>query len=114
MKVINYILIFIILSIAPSFADNHSDFLVWKENFKKIQRTKWEKDRQRRRRRRTERRRKEWCHHIFGRKKAMGCKRRKGVERERRRQNRERDQFLGTMWKLILRSVTTGRMARRF
>ena len=34
MKVINYILIFIILSIAPSFADNHSDFLVWKENFK--------------------------------------------------------------------------------
>ena len=36
MKVINYILIFIILSIAPSFADNHSDFLVWKENFKKV------------------------------------------------------------------------------
>ena len=36
MKVINYILIFIILSIAPCFADNHSDFLVWKENFKKV------------------------------------------------------------------------------
>ena len=36
MKVINYILIFIILSIAPSFADNHSDFLVWKEKFKKV------------------------------------------------------------------------------
>ena len=36
MKVINYILIFIILSIATSFADNHSDFLVWKENFKKV------------------------------------------------------------------------------
>ena len=36
MKVINYILIFIILSIAPSLADNHSDFLVWKEKFKKI------------------------------------------------------------------------------
>ena len=36
MKVINYILIFIILSNAPSFADNHSDFLVWKENFKKV------------------------------------------------------------------------------
>ena len=36
MKVINYILIFIILSIAPSFADNNSDFLVWKEKFKKV------------------------------------------------------------------------------
>ena len=36
MKLINYILIFIILSIAPCFADNHSDFLVWKENFKKV------------------------------------------------------------------------------
>ena len=36
MKVINYILIFIILSIAPTFADNHSDFLVWKEKFKKV------------------------------------------------------------------------------
>ena len=36
MKVINYILIFIILSIAPCFAVNHSDFLVWKENFKKV------------------------------------------------------------------------------
>ena len=36
MKVINYILIFIILSIAPCFADNHSAFLVWKENFKKV------------------------------------------------------------------------------
>ena len=36
MKVINYIFIFIILSIAPSFADNHSDFLVWKEKFKKV------------------------------------------------------------------------------
>ena len=36
MKVINYILIFIILSFASSFADNHSDFLVWKENFKKV------------------------------------------------------------------------------
>ena len=36
MKVINYILIFIILSIAPTFADNHSDFLVWKKNFKKV------------------------------------------------------------------------------
>ena len=36
MKAINYILIFIILSIAPSFADNHSDFLVWKEKFKKV------------------------------------------------------------------------------
>lgn len=36
MKVINYILIFIILSIAPSFADNNSDFLVWKEKFKNV------------------------------------------------------------------------------
>ena len=36
MKVINYILIFIILSITPSFADNNSDFLVWKEKFKKV------------------------------------------------------------------------------
>ncbi|MBD1168347.1 lytic murein transglycosylase [Pelagibacterales bacterium SAG-MED06] len=36
MKVINYIFIFIILSIAPSFADNNSDFLVWKEKFKKV------------------------------------------------------------------------------
>ena len=36
MKVINYILIFIILSIAQSFADNNSDFLVWKEKFKKV------------------------------------------------------------------------------
>ena len=36
MKVINYILIFIILSIAPSFADNNSDFLTWKEKFKKV------------------------------------------------------------------------------
>ena len=36
MKVINYILIFIILGIAPCLANNHSDFLVWKENFKKV------------------------------------------------------------------------------
>ena len=36
MKVINYIFIFIILSIAPSFADNRSDFLIWKEKFKKV------------------------------------------------------------------------------
>ena len=36
MKVINYILIFIILSFAPSFADNQSDFLAWKEKFKKV------------------------------------------------------------------------------
>ena len=36
MKVINYILIFIILSIAPSFADNNSDFLVCIKKFKKV------------------------------------------------------------------------------
>ena len=36
MKLINYILIFIIISFAPSFADNQSDFLAWKEKFKKV------------------------------------------------------------------------------
>ena len=36
MKLINYILIFIILSFDPSFADNQSDFLAWKEKFKKV------------------------------------------------------------------------------
>ena len=36
MKLINYILIFIILNLAPSFADNQSDFLAWKEKFKKV------------------------------------------------------------------------------
>ena len=36
MKLINYILIFIILSFTPSFADNQSDFLAWKEKFKKV------------------------------------------------------------------------------
>ena len=36
MKLINYILIFIILSLTPSLADNQTDFLTWKKNFKKI------------------------------------------------------------------------------
>ena len=35
MKLINYILIFIILSFASSYADNQSDFFTWKEKFKK-------------------------------------------------------------------------------
>jgi membrane-bound lytic murein transglycosylase B len=35
MKLINYILIFIILSLNPSFADNQTGFLDWKKNFKK-------------------------------------------------------------------------------
>ena len=36
MKLINYILIFIILIFTQSFAENQTSFLVWKENFKKI------------------------------------------------------------------------------
>ena len=36
MKVINYILIFILLSITSSFSDNNSDFLNWKKKFKKV------------------------------------------------------------------------------
>ena len=36
MKLINYILIFIILSFTPSFADSQSDFLAWKVKFKKV------------------------------------------------------------------------------
>ena len=36
MRLINYILIFIILSFAPSLADNQAGFLAWKKNFKKI------------------------------------------------------------------------------
>jgi membrane-bound lytic murein transglycosylase B len=35
MKLINYVFVFIILIIGPSFSDNHSDFLKWKANFKK-------------------------------------------------------------------------------
>ena len=36
MKLTNYILIFIILSFSHSLADSQADFLVWKENFKKV------------------------------------------------------------------------------
>ncbi|MDB3982758.1 lytic murein transglycosylase [Candidatus Pelagibacter sp.] len=36
MKLINYILIFIILSLTPSLADNQAGFLAWKKNFKKV------------------------------------------------------------------------------
>ena len=36
MKLINYILIFIILSFAQSSADNETGFSAWKENFKKV------------------------------------------------------------------------------
>ena len=36
MKLINYIFIFIILSFTQSLADNHSGFLIWKKNFKKV------------------------------------------------------------------------------
>lgn len=36
MKLVNYIILFIILSFTPSLADIQSGFLTWKENFKKI------------------------------------------------------------------------------
>ena len=36
MKLINYIFIIMIISFTQSLADNQSDFLVWKKNFKKI------------------------------------------------------------------------------
>ena len=36
MKLINYLLIFICLSCNPSYSENPTDFLIWKDNFKKI------------------------------------------------------------------------------
>ena len=36
MKLVNYLLIFIFLSFTPSLSENHTGFLNWKENFKKI------------------------------------------------------------------------------
>ena len=36
MKLVNYLLIFIFLIFTPSFSESPSDFLKWKNNFKKI------------------------------------------------------------------------------